>query len=104
MNLGAEVDPAEGGPGCRGDVSEMSPEVDELVALEEVVVVVAVVAVVVPRARWSDPARWWWWWSSGFAPSLSESVDSPVNGTERIWLARYKIFFQRRVLVIEFVK
>ena len=57
LNRGAGVDPAEGGPGCLGDVSEMSPEVDELVALEEVVVVVVVVAVVVPRARWSDPAK-----------------------------------------------
>jgi len=79
------VDP-DGGPGCRGDVSEISPEVDEVVALEEVVVVVVVA--VVPLARWSDPGRWWW--SSALAPSLSESVDSPVNGTERIWLALYK--------------
>lgn len=88
-NRGVEVDP-DGGAGCLGDVSEMSPDVEEVVALEEVVVAVVVV-VVVPRARWSDPAWWWWlWWSSPLAPSLSESVDSPVKGIERIWLARWK--------------
>ena len=60
----------------------MSPEVEELVAREDVVVVVAVA---VPLAMLSDGRM-----SSGPwpAPSLSESVDSPVNGIERIWLAR----------------
>jgi hypothetical protein len=59
----------------------MSPEVEEVVALDDVVVV----AVAVPRASGSAPS---WRSSSGLAPSLSESVDSPVNGMDRIWLAR----------------
>ena len=44
-----------GAVGCLGEVSEMSPEVDEVVAREEVVVVV-VVAVAIPRAIFSE---WW---------------------------------------------
>jgi hypothetical protein len=55
----------------------MSPEVEEVVALDDVVVV----AVAVPRASGSAPS---WRSSSGLAPSLSESVDSPVNGMDRI--------------------
>ena len=43
-----------GAVGCLGEVSEMSPEVDEVVAREEVVVVV--VAVAIPRAIFSE---WW---------------------------------------------
>ena len=61
----------------------MSPEVEELVAREDVVVVVAVA---VPLAMLSDGRMSSGPWQP--APSLSESVDSPVNGIERIWLAR----------------
>ena len=61
----------------------MSPEVDELVAREDVVVVVAVA---VPLAMLSDGRMSSGPWQP--APSLSESVDSPVKGIERIWLAR----------------
>ena len=73
----------------------MSPEVEDVM----VVIVVAVVLreeQAVPRRTPSRTSSAWWGLIFEFpaispAPPLSESEsdESPVNGTDRIWLARY---------------
>ena len=50
--------------------------------------------VLVPRRTPSRTSSWWWLifeFPANISPPLSESEsdESPVNGTDRIWLARY---------------
>lgn len=63
----------------RGEESDISPEVDDVMV---VAVVVVVIRELVPRKNIS---------SETFSASESESLESPVKGTERIWLARWNI-------------
>ena len=71
-----------------GDVRLMSPEVveDELVVVlvEVPLPVSAWSSVISPSSEETTSSSSWPWSSS----SSSSSEDSPVKGTERIWLAR----------------